>query len=94
MSRKGNNGKEIVRVDKKNGKQKIIAESSLQEKGASSYVVNTLLLQSDEQYLSPIELNREYGNITFPLQPVVRVASPVYFKGEVTQGETKEIDEL
>jgi signal transduction histidine kinase/DNA-binding response OmpR family regulator len=80
---KNNNGKEIVRVDKKNNEQIIIAESDLQEKGTSSYVINTLLLKEDEQYLSPIELNREYGNITFPLQPVVRVASPIYFEGQV-----------
>jgi signal transduction histidine kinase/DNA-binding response OmpR family regulator len=80
---KSHNGKEIVRVDKQNDGQKIIEEADLQEKGASSYVVNTLLLESSEQYLSPIELNREYGNITFPLQPVVRVASPVYFNGQV-----------
>lgn len=80
---KSNNGKEIVRVDKKNNEQKIIAEAALQEKGTSSYVVNTLLLKSNEQYLSPIELNREYGNIIFPLQPVVRVASPIYFNGQV-----------
>jgi signal transduction histidine kinase/CheY-like chemotaxis protein len=80
---KENNGKEIVRVDKQNNTQKIIEENNLQEKGSSSYVTNTLLLQTNEQYLSPIELNREYGNITFPLQPVVRVASPIYFKGQV-----------
>ncbi|WP_232771025.1 cache domain-containing protein [Colwellia sp. 75C3] len=80
---KSNNGKEIVRIDKRNDEQQIIEESDLQKKGASSYVVNTLLLKENEQYLSPIELNREYGNITFPLQPVVRVASPIYFEGEV-----------
>jgi signal transduction histidine kinase/DNA-binding response OmpR family regulator len=80
---KQNNGKEIVRVDKKNNKQLITKENDLQEKGSSGYVISTLLLKENEQYLSPIELNREFGNITFPLQPVVRVASPIYFNGQV-----------
>ena len=78
-----NNGKEIVRVDKKGNSQQIIPDHDLQEKGASSYVINTLLLNENEQYLSPVELNREHGSITFPLQPVVRVASPVVIEGEV-----------
>jgi len=79
---KVNNGKEIVRVDKKNNIQ-IVDETDLQEKGDSAYVKNTLLLNENEQYLSPVELNREYGNITFPLQPVIRVASPIFIDGEV-----------
>jgi len=80
---KVNNGKEIVRVDRKGDSQQIIPEHELQEKGGSGYVKSTLSLSENEQYLSPIELNREYGSITFPLQPVVRVASPIVFEGEV-----------
>ena len=80
---KKDKGKEIVRVDKQRDGHKIVEAHNLQQKGASSYVINTLLLNTDEQYLSPIELNREHGNITFPLQPVVRVASPVYYNGQV-----------
>jgi hypothetical protein len=77
------NGKEIVRVDREGNNLINIVENKLQRKGDRLYVKNTLLLHAGEQYLSPIELNREHGQIVFPLQPVVRVAAPVYFKNKV-----------
>ena len=40
----------------------------------------TIRLKADQQYLSKVELNREHGNIVFPLQPVMRVAAPIYTK--------------
>jgi len=76
-------GREIVRIEKQKEKFIAVAENKLQQKGKRLYVTETLKLQSDKQYLSPIELNREHGQIVFPLQPVVRVAAPVYFENEV-----------
>ncbi len=77
------NGREIVRIDRRGTELIAIPENELQQKGQRLYVKNTLLLRPSEQYLSPIELNREYGQIVFPLQPVVRVAAPVYFEEKV-----------
>ncbi len=76
-------GKEIVRIERHDQDLVVIADSDLQKKGDRAYVKETLLLKSGEQYLSPVELNREHGQIVFPLQPVVRVAAPVYYKNEV-----------
>ncbi|MEY8214170.1 MAG: ATP-binding protein, partial [Colwellia sp.] len=37
-----------------------------------------LLLNQGEQYLSRVELNKEHGTIALPLQPVMRVAAPIF----------------
>ncbi len=75
-----NDGMELVRVDRKGDVVTITPENKLQAKGQRSYVQKTILLKTDQQYLSKVELNREHGNIVFPLQPVMRVAAPIYTK--------------
>ena len=73
-----NNGKELLRIDRKGKLIKNIPKNKLQSKGHTSYFKNAINLNSGEVYLSDITLNREFGRISIPHTPVIRAASPVY----------------
>jgi len=75
-----NGGLELVRIERHNNRIVATPDKELQAKGLRDYVRKTIRLQPDQQYLSAVELNREHGSIVFPLQPVMRVAAPVYTK--------------
>ncbi len=79
------NGLELIRVDRygPNGTIQRVSQNELQDKSASKYLSETLSLDAGQVYLSDIELNREFGKIVEPLQPVIRAATPVY----TTDGE-------
>jgi len=77
-------GMELVRVNQVNGELIVTVDNKLQSKGSRDYVRDTLLLDSDQQFISNVELNKEHGRVVFPLQPVLRIAAPIYSKfGEV-----------
>jgi PAS domain S-box-containing protein len=72
-------GRELVRVDRSGagGSISVVSADSLQLKGDREYVSSTLQLRLDAVYVSPIELNREYGAIEEPHLPVLRVATRI-----------------
>ena len=72
------NGLEIVRIERRGNEIINVHEDKLQKKGQYDYVRKTILLRPDEQFISKVELNREFGRIVFPMQPVIRAAAPVY----------------
>ena len=72
------NGLEIVRIERRGNAIINVPEDQLQKKGQYDYVRKTLQLHPDEQFISKVELNREFGRIVFPVQPVIRAAAPVY----------------
>ncbi len=73
-----NDGKELIRVERRNGEIFVTPDNALQAKGQRDYVRETIRLQPGQQYLSRVELNKEHGTIAFPLQPVMRAAAPIY----------------
>ena len=73
-----NEGMELVRIERENSGLFEVAINRLQAKGKRDYVTKTLLLNQGEQYLSRVELNEEHGTIVLPLQPVMRVAAPIF----------------
>lgn len=75
---KANNGRELVRVERKNGMIRITAEEDLQEKGQSSYFSDTEKLNKDEIYISAINLNREHNKIETPAWPTYRISKSVF----------------
>lgn len=72
-------GQEAVRVDRsgEGGQVREVPYSELQDKGSRAYFQETLKLQPGEIFVSPVELNRERGEIEIPHVPVVRVAAPL-----------------
>ena len=77
------NGKELIRVDRKGNLIKNISIKDLQQKGGTSYFKKAIKINSGDIYLSDISLNREYGKISLPHTPVIRAATPIYFKDKL-----------
>lgn len=70
------NGKEIIRFDKLEGQ--VIKATDLQQKGDRSYFKEAIQINKGEHYFSNINLNEEYGVISTPFTPTLRVASPIF----------------
>ncbi|WP_149276237.1 ATP-binding protein [Pareuzebyella sediminis] len=79
-----NNGKEIIRFDKRN--KNVFAPKTLQEKGNLDYFKETVKINQGALYFSKINLNEEYGVISDPPTPTVRAASPIFNSDEMLVG--------
>ncbi|WP_373082939.1 ATP-binding protein [Zhongshania sp.] len=76
----GHDGVELVRVDRygQKGDIRLVSEAELQNKSQSRYFTETIALAAGSVYLSEIGLNREFGEIVEPTEPVIRAATPIY----------------
>ncbi len=72
------NGKEVARVDSDGVHSKVVPPSELQNKSTSEYFIKTMQLKAGEVYVSPINLNREKGQVEVPHKPVIRYSTPIY----------------
>lgn len=70
-------GKEVVRVNFRDGKAEIVAEDELQPKSDRYYYRDAMKLQPGEVFVSRFDLNVEHGQIERPLEPVLRFLTPV-----------------
>ncbi|MDC8830773.1 ATP-binding protein [Alteromonas gilva] len=71
-------GQEMLRVERLNGKVVPRASNDLQNKSERYYFTETTSLHEEQLFVSVIDLNREFGRITFPYQPTLRLAKPIY----------------
>ncbi len=73
-------GRELVRVERSVGSATVTAVwgEALQRKGDAAYFRATIAREPGGLYVSPIELNREHGQIGAPPTPVVRASVPVF----------------
>jgi len=71
-------GMENIRVNFNDGKPIIVPEKNLQFKGKRYYFKDTLLLEKDEIFISPFDVNIEHGAIELPIKPMLRVGTPVF----------------
>lgn len=72
-----NTGKEMIRVNKDERSIRIVPENELQIKKDRDYFKESLVLNDNEYYLSPFDLNREHGQLTIPYVKTIRVATPL-----------------
>jgi len=70
------NGRELVRVDKRDNKAFI--NENLQDKSKRYYYLESRNLKEKEIYLSPLDLNVEHGMIEEPHRPVIRLVQPLF----------------
>lgn len=73
----GADGREVVRVDKKDGGVLTIPADRLQDKSDRYYFRDAMRRRPGELYVSPLDLNVEFGRVEQPEQPVIRVATPI-----------------
>ncbi|MCR9152409.1 MAG: ATP-binding protein [Rhodobacteraceae bacterium] len=70
------NGREAIRVDRTNGRVRIVPDDALQDKSGRPYFDDARGLARDAFYVSNLDLNIEDGVIEEPLKPTVRLARP------------------
>lgn len=71
-------GLELVRVDRTDGKVVATSSQDLQHKSHRDYFQDTLSYRAGEVYLSEINLNREHKKIQVPHVRTLRASTPVY----------------
>ena len=82
----GDDGREIVRVDRTGDEITVTPEENLQKKSQETYFQNALLIPKGEVYFSAINLNREFRKVEIPYLPVIRVISPIYNNNNKMKG--------
>ncbi|MEW8026763.1 MAG: PAS domain S-box protein [Candidatus Thiodiazotropha sp.] len=71
-------GKEVVRVNYRNGFGIIVPANKLQNKGGRYYFTKTMKKGRGEIFVSPMDLNVEHGHIELPYKPMIRLATPTF----------------
>ncbi|MDB5893984.1 MAG: hypothetical protein JWQ88_1515, partial [Rhodoferax sp.] len=74
-------GNERLRVNLRGGPPVVVPREGLQYKGDRPYFRNTADLPAGSVYFSELDLNVENGVIERPLEPTLRVASPLVVEG-------------
>ena len=87
------NGMEKIRVDGQAAslfgsaaQSRIVEEEKLQNKFSKDYFEHFIDLEAFEVGLSSINLNKDFGKITLPKEPTVRMGLPVFGKSSSVQG--------
>lgn len=77
-------GKELLRVDRKNKKSKpfVVESSKLQDKSSRDYFQTLSKMRQDSVWHSKLDLNIENNKIEIPYNPTIRVATPLLKDGE------------
>jgi|GEM_PF-1623990 len=71
-------GRELIHVERRGGRVLLSPASELQQLEGADYLQAALRLPAGKIHVSDISLNREYGQVTEPHQPTVRIATPIY----------------
>lgn len=79
-------GNERIRVDYSNTGAIVIPQKDLQNKKDRYYFQQTIELDNDQIYISPLDLNVENGAIELPINPVIRFAKPFFDQNGVKKG--------
>jgi len=75
------NGDERLRVVNRDGRTELVPPEQLQNQSAAPYFSEAIGLPDGSIYFSELDLNTEHGVIEQPLQPTLRVVSPVLDQG-------------
>ncbi|MDE1174855.1 MAG: ATP-binding protein [Parvibaculaceae bacterium] len=78
-------GDELLRINHRGGPAVFAAANELQNKADRPYFAHSIGLPASAVYFSTLDLNVEHGVVENPIQPMLRVASPV-FRGDKKQG--------
>lgn len=81
-----NNGQEIVRINLVNGTAVLVPSENLQNKKNRYYFSESIVLNKDEIYISPLDLNIENGKIETPFKPMLRIGTPVFDEDDNKKG--------
>ena len=71
-------GKELIKVKYNNGDPYFAENEYLKNRFNEEYFISTIVLEKKEIYISPFELQAIDGEIEYPINPVIRIATPVF----------------
>ena len=71
-------GDEFIRVERFRGDVRVATPNLYQNKKHTDYFIEATQLKRQQLYVSPISLNREFGEITVPYQPTIRFILPIF----------------
>lgn len=71
-------GQEVVRVNYDQGQPIVVSVERLQYVGNQYYFAGTIDLERGQVFVSPFDLNMEYGEIERPLKPTIRFGAPAF----------------
>lgn len=71
-------GKELIRVQRVGASVEAVPDYSLQAKSGEPYFLPSSQLEPSQIYMSPLTLNKEFGEIVFPYKPMLRFSIPIY----------------
>jgi diguanylate cyclase (GGDEF)-like protein/PAS domain S-box-containing protein len=77
---------EVVRIDRSDNGAVNIPTPELQKKHDRYYFQKAIALKSGEIYLSPLDLNVEYGQAVSSPEPMLRIATPIHKKDGTPAG--------
>ena len=75
-----------LRVNYRDRQAILIPPAELQDKSDRPYFRETIRLEKGEVYFSALDLNVEHGQIEKPIQPTLRIATPIFDAAGVRQG--------
>lgn len=70
-------GNEVVRINYDNGECNVVDSEELQNKSSRYYFSETIDLQDDMIFISPLDLNIENNIVEKPYKPVIRFGIPI-----------------
>ena len=76
----GKDGYEKLRFNREDYGNEPYKSNLLQDKSNRYYFKDTAILDHNEVWISPLDLNIEHGVIQKPFKPVVRIATPIYIE--------------
>ncbi|NCB41902.1 MAG: GGDEF domain-containing protein [Clostridia bacterium] len=72
------NGDEKIRINIDSNGGYSVPEKDLQNKKDRYYFTETIKLNEDSVYFSPLDLNIEHNEIEIPYKPMIRISTPIY----------------
>lgn len=70
-------GVEYCRVNRSANGVILVPEEDLQDKSGRDYFIEATEMTKGHIYVSQLEYNKEHGELSYPLEPVIRVISPI-----------------
>ncbi|WP_194441885.1 PAS domain-containing hybrid sensor histidine kinase/response regulator [Pseudoalteromonas simplex] len=71
-------GRELIRVQRVGASVEAVPDYSLQAKSGELYFLPSSQLETNQIYMSPLTLNKEFGEVVFPYQPMLRFSIPIF----------------
>ena len=71
-------GMEVIRVNLIENVPLVVPQNKLQQKGNRYYFKEIFAQKKGDIYVSPLDLNIEFGKVEQPLKPVIRLGTPAF----------------